>query len=50
MFIRIVTGVSADVTFPIEQGGKQAAYLVRWISATGEPGPWGETTLATIAA
>jgi hypothetical protein len=48
--IRTVTGGSADATFQPSQGGKQAAYLVRWISATGEPGPWGETTLATIAA
>jgi hypothetical protein len=49
-FLRTVTGGSAEVSFQPPQGGKQAAYLVRWISATGEPGPWGETILATIAA
>ena len=49
-FIRTVTGGTADVTFPAEQGGKQAAYLVRWISSTGEPGPWGMAVTATVAA
>ncbi|MBY0261677.1 MAG: hypothetical protein K2Q20_05005, partial [Phycisphaerales bacterium] len=49
-FVRTVTRGGADVTFEPQQGGQRAAYLVRWVSATGEPGPWGETTLATIAA
>jgi hypothetical protein len=49
-FVRTVTGGSADVTFGPEHGGGNAAYLVRWVSATGEPGPWGETVTATIAA
>jgi hypothetical protein len=49
-FVRTVTGGSADVTFGPEHGGGNAAYLVRWVSATGEPGPWGETVVATIAA
>ncbi len=34
----------------VPQGGKQAAYMVRWVSKTGEPGPWGETITATVAA
>jgi hypothetical protein len=49
-FVRTVTGGSADVTFGPEHGGGNAAYLVRWVSATGEPGPWGETVVAKIAA
>ncbi len=49
-FVRTVTRGGAEVSFPSEQGGQTAAYLVRWVSATGEPGPWGETTVATIAA
>ncbi|MFA6044540.1 MAG: hypothetical protein WC718_06115 [Phycisphaerales bacterium] len=49
-FIRTVTRGSAEVTFPFEQGGQSAAYLVRWVSATGEPGPWSETVTATVAA
>jgi hypothetical protein len=40
----------AETILMAEQGGQRAAYLVRWVSATGEPGPWGETTFATIAA
>ncbi len=49
-FVRTVTRGSAEVTFPMEQGGQSAAYLVRWVSATGEPGPWSETVTATVAA
>lgn len=49
-FVRTVTRGSADVTFESQQGGHRAAYLVRWISSTGEPGPWGQAALATIAA
>ncbi|MGD9690394.1 MAG: hypothetical protein AB7K52_13750 [Phycisphaerales bacterium] len=29
---------------------RQTACLVRWVSATGEPGPWSETVTATVAA
>lgn len=49
-FVRTVTGGSAEITFPMEQGGQSAAYLVRWVSAIGEPGPWSETVTATVAA
>jgi hypothetical protein len=49
-FVRTVTSGNADVTFESQQGGHRAAYLVRWISSTGEPGPWGQAALATIAA
>jgi len=49
-FIRTVTRDRAEVSFQSEQGGKTAAYLVRWVSATGEPGPWSETAQATVAA
>lgn len=49
-FVRTITRGGAEVSFPGEEGGKTAAYLVRWVSATGEPGPWGETVTATVAA
>lgn len=49
-FVRTVTRGGAEVSFPAEQGGLSAAYLVRWVSATGEPGPWSETVTATVAA
>jgi hypothetical protein len=31
-------------------GGKTAYYWMRWVSPTGERGPWGEQSQATIAA
>lgn len=49
-FVRTVTSGAAEVTFEPSQGGARAAYLVRWVSATGEPGPWSETVTATVAA
>jgi hypothetical protein len=49
-FVRTVTRGAAEVTFQVDQGGQRAAYLVRWVSATGEPGPWSETVTATVAA
>jgi len=49
-FVRTVTSGAAEVSFEPTQGGSRAAYLVRWVSATGEPGPWGETVTATVAA
>lgn len=49
-FVRTVTSGRAEVSFEPNQGGARAAYLVRWVSATGEPGPWAETTIATVAA
>lgn len=49
-FVRTVTRGGAEVSFESDKGGQTAAYLVRWVSATGEPGPWSETVTATIAA
>jgi hypothetical protein len=30
--------------------GKAAHYVVRWLRRRGEPGPWSETTSATVGA
>ena len=30
--------------------GKTAHYMLRWVSTTGEKGPWSETAIATIGA
>lgn len=49
-FLRTVTGGSAEFGFEQQEAGKQAAYLVRWVSSTGTPGPWSSTVTATIAA
>jgi hypothetical protein len=32
------------------QGGKPGHYMLRWVSTTGEKGPWSETASATVGA
>ena len=36
--------------FPGSDGGKTAHYMLRWMSTTGDKGPWSETASATIGA
>ena len=36
--------------FPGADGGKTAHYMLRWMSTTGDKGPWSETASATIGA
>ncbi len=38
------------MSFPSEDGGKVNYVWMRWVSPTGERGPWGEQAQATIAA
>ncbi len=38
------------VDCPREDGGKTARYVLRWVTTTGEKGPWSETASATIGA
>ena len=38
------------IEYPIEEGGKQVQYMLRWVGANGSKGPWSETESATIAA
>jgi hypothetical protein len=38
------------VDYPGEDGGKRTHYMLRWVSTTGEKGPWSETASATIEA
>lgn len=50
---KYVGGVSDGATtlsFGPADGGKQAHYITRWVSTTGETGPWSEATSVTIAA
>lgn len=49
-FIAIDTEAPYTLNYPIEDGGKTAYYWLRWVSPTGERGPWGEQAQATIAA
>jgi hypothetical protein len=49
-FVAVDTNAPFVVTYPIADGGKTAYYWLRWVSPTGERGPWGEQAQATIAA
>ncbi len=49
-FVAVDTNAPAVLTYPAADGGKTAYYWLRWVSPTGERGPWGEQSQATIAA
>lgn len=49
-FVAVDTSAPFVVNFTAADGGKTAYYWLRWVSPTGERGPWGEQSQATIAA
>lgn len=49
-FVAVDTSAPFVVSFAAADGGKTAYYWLRWVSPTGERGPWGEQSQATIAA
>lgn len=49
-FVAVDTSAPYVLNFPVADGGKTAYYWLRWVSPTGERGPWGEQSQATIAA
>ncbi|MFO0858377.1 MAG: hypothetical protein U0640_13595 [Phycisphaerales bacterium] len=49
-FVAVDTNAPFVLNFPSADGGKTAYYWLRWVSPTGERGPWGEQSQATIAA
>jgi hypothetical protein len=49
-FVAVDTNAPYVLNFPSADGGKTAYYWLRWVSPTGERGPWGEQSQATIAA
>lgn len=49
-FVAVDTSAPYVLNFPAADGGKTAYYWMRWVSPTGERGPWGEQSQATIAA
>jgi hypothetical protein len=49
-FVAVDTSAPYMLNFPAEHGGKTAYYWLRWVSPTGERGPWSEHAQATIAA
>lgn len=49
-FVAVDTRTPATLDFPISDGGKTVYYWLRWVSPTGEVGPWSEPCSATVAA
>lgn len=49
-FVAVDTSAPFVLNFTSADGGKTAYYWMRWVSPTGERGPWGEQSQATIAA
>jgi hypothetical protein len=49
-FVAVDTSAPFTVPYTSADAGKTAYYWLRWVSPTGERGPWGEQSQATIAA
>ena len=49
-FVAVDTNAPYVLNFPSEDGGKINYVWMRWVSPTGERGPWSEQAQATIAA
>lgn len=49
-FVALATTAPSQTTFDATDAGKTAHYALRWLSTTGERGPWSEVCAATIAA
>ncbi|MBS0190163.1 MAG: hypothetical protein U0573_01415 [Phycisphaerales bacterium] len=49
-FVAVDTSSPYVLNFDSGEGGKTAYYWLRYVSPTGERGPWSEQTAATIAA
>ncbi len=49
-FLGVDTRTPYLASFDGADAGKTAYYMLRWVSTTGEKGPWSETATATIGA
>lgn len=49
-FIALDTKTPYTLDFDGPDGGQNAHYLLRWVSPTGEKGPWSETASVTVGA
>jgi hypothetical protein len=49
-FVAVDTATPYTLNFESADGGKNAYYWLRWVSPTGQRGPWSEQAAATIAA
>jgi hypothetical protein len=48
--VGIATRVQYSIEYPMEEGGKQAHYRLRWVNSKGEVSSWSDTESVTIAA
>lgn len=48
--VGIATRTQFVIEYPIEDGGKQVNYMMRWVDSKGNTGSWSETVSATVAA
>lgn len=49
-FRALATRPTSSEEFEARDGGKTAVYMLRWISKSGERGPWSDAVTATVAA
>ena len=49
-FLSVDTRTPYTADFTGEDAGQTAHYMLRWVTTTGEKGPWSETASATIGA
>lgn len=49
-FQTMTTRPSVRAEFRPGEVGKTPVYMARWVSTSGEKGPWSEVTSATVAA
>lgn len=47
-FLGLDTSTPYTAHYDIEDAGKTAYYMLRWVNTRQEPGPWSETVAATI--
>ena len=49
-FVALDTRTPYTLDFDGADGGKNAHYMLRWVTTKGEKGPWSETATATVGA
>ena len=47
-FVALDTSTPYTLDFDAADGGKNAHYILRWVTRTGEKGPWSAVTSATV--
>lgn len=49
-YLTLATRSVFSAQFPMSDAGKTAVYMLRWVTRTGETGPWSDVMSATVAA